>query len=159
MCDDIKNSKYIDPPNKEIVLQKLFSLQEDKDGFRKYVDELFPGWLLYSLEKYSTDYAFLQSNWHRICQIRGSNPKRIVLVDEIIFDRDSHMVLNVVCDILTNKGYVVRTYKDFIPCKKCHAVIPNIHVWKHMKDNKCPVPDDWLEMCQKCEMYINTSFE
>lgn len=133
---------YKDPENKDEIIEKLCGIA-DKKEFQEYVDQILPNWLIYTADDYSVDYPILRENWVKICQMNNVRPQKIVLVYDISFESD-YQVLQKCCEIMTQRGYVIRRSSEFILCHVCHAVIPCKKVWECIKGGK---PKKWLEKC------------
>jgi hypothetical protein len=142
---------FIDSVNADEIIEKLHTLDEQKDinELRKYIDIILPKWLLYATDNYSKDYPHLRFNWEHICKMMKTEPQKIVLVQEIIFDND-HKVVKEVCEIITKYGYVVRRINEFTLCKNCLLAIPCKDVWHLLKEKKMPVPEVWSDKCSNC---------
>jgi len=139
---------FIDPPNATEVINGVLALSQPSE-IQAYIEKTFPGWLIFSLEKYSSDYPHLQSNWHRICEMNNVQPQKIVLVADIIFD-DDHKVVRAFCEYMTKTGYVVRRSGEFIACDKCMSAIPCREVHHLLKEKGLPVPGVWKNKCRTC---------
>ena len=116
----------------------------------KIISENFPGWLVYSTDNYSDDYAYLRQNWEYICKTIGTPTKRIVLVSDINFQSEAHKELNEVAEFMTKNGYCVRRDTEFILCPVCESAIPSKPVWEVMRSKGLPVPTVWSNFCLKC---------
>lgn len=138
--------KFIDSPNSAEIIKKLDTIT-DREEFQKYVEEILPNWLIYSIDEYCPDYPYLQQNWLHICRLNNVNPQKIVLVDDIIFD-DNHTVLQHCCELLTQRGYVVRRLREYIVCHICEKAIPSREMWNMLTNNKAlHIPKTWSETC------------
>jgi len=130
------------------ILNNLTEAKSVADAER-IIEKYYPNWLLLSLEKYSDDYPHLQTNWEIICQKLNTVPKKIVLVNEIVFGK-TPTTLNKICDFLTKNGYVVRRSNEFIACSVCEKAIPCIEIWTLFKEKGFQVPRLWQNKCQSC---------
>lgn len=140
---------FTDRENSEKVICDLVELKTSAE-IQKYIEKIFPGWLLYSFNKYCSDYPHLQKNWETICKLSNVSPQKIVIVSEIQFD-DQHRTIRAFCEFMTNKGYVVRRDGEFIPCTVCSSAIPPRDMWELMKAKKLPVPKVWNKKCSECQ--------
>jgi len=130
------------------ILDQLTSAQTIADAER-VIERYYPNWLLLSLERYSEDYPHLQNNWLRLCQDMQTEPKKIVLVNEILFG-DTPTTLNKICEFMTKKGYVVRRSNEFVACSVCERAIPCLEIWTFLKEKGFPVPSAWSNKCTSC---------
>ena len=118
-----------------------------------YVDNLLPEWVEdTTMKKYCDDYTWLTRNWHKLCEVNNTTPKRIVLVSDINFLDESQrgLVMRKLCDDLTAIGYVIRRSGEFIACSKCRKAIPCKEIYNLMKEKGAPVPEFWSDKCTKC---------
>lgn len=139
---------FIDPPNATEVIQEVLQLTIP-EKIQDYIENVYPGWLVYALDKYSDDYPHLQANWKKICELSNVKPKKIVLVADIKFD-DSHKVIRAFCEYMTKCGYVVRRAGEFVACGSCMAAIPCQDIYKLLKSKNLPVPKIWSNRCNSC---------
>ena len=139
---------YIDRDNAPELITKLHSLTEEKE-IQQFISDNLSGWFIHLLEGYSNDYRYLQDNWKIICDKINTTPKKIVLVDDIKFDKD-HTFLQTCCEVMTKRGYVVRRASEFIVCPTCFKAIPCKDIHHLMKEKKLPVPTDWSNKCSSC---------
>lgn len=141
---------YSDPDEEsmKLVLNELEGIGNPID-IQKLITRTFPTWLIHSTPKYSEDYPHLDKNWTFVCDKNCASKQQIVIVDCIIKD-DEHLLLNIFCERMTREGYIVRRKEEFVSCGKCGAAIPCERVYKHMKDNSLPVPDEWSSTCLYC---------
>ena len=137
-----------DTPERFELLEKL---KEEKncEQLEKIIGDYYDNWILFFVKKYSQDYPHLEKNWYTLCDIEKTTPKKIILVSDIIFDKD-HSVLVKLCEILTKYGYVVRRASEFIICPKCESCLPSKDVWHLLKEKKFPVPGRWTNHCSNC---------
>lgn len=148
--DDKLNIFFKDPD--EISLKGILDdLKNSKttDEIQSTIEKSLPGWLIYSLDKYSDDYIHLQLNWENICEKLNTNPKKIIIVEDIYFDRD-HLLINIFCERMTREGYVVRRKCELQKCTICNSAIPTFLLYENMKYNKIIVPIKWTRKCSKC---------
>lgn len=130
------------------ILSQIESAQTAADAER-IIERHYPNWLVISVDKYSEDYPHLQRNWETLCQQFKTKPKKIVLVNEIVFE-ETPTTLNKICDFMTKNGYVVRRSNEFIACSVCEKAIPCIEIWNILKEKNFPVPRNWSDKCQSC---------
>lgn len=139
---------FSDPENKDEIIKKINEIS-DKEKVQSYIEKIFPNWLMFSCAKYCDDYPHLSSNWHTVCKLSKTTPKKIVLVQDIKFDK-KHEVVKTFCEIMTQKGYAVRRAGEFVVCRHCRSAIPSKDVWYLLKDRKMPVPSVWSDTCNTC---------
>lgn len=130
------------------ILSQLTTVQTVEDAER-IIERYYPNWLLLSLEGYSKDYPHLQKNWETLCAKLNTKPRKIVLVNEIIFGETPN-TLNKICEFMTKNGYVVRRSNEFIACSECEKAIPCIEIWSLLKEKGFPVPRTWSNKCSSC---------
>jgi hypothetical protein len=140
---------FSDPPNTEKIISEFRSLS-DKEEIQTFIHKVLPGWLVFTAEKYSDDYPYLQDNWQRICSMLQVSPKKIVLVSDIKFDNE-HTVSREFCEFMTQKGYCVRRVSEFCVCAYCNSAIPLKSTWEHLLEKGLPVPRKWIKNCRSCE--------
>jgi len=137
---------YIDPPDSKEIIDRLDSIN-DKTEFQQYVQHILPHWLIYTIDKYSSDYPHLQENWIKLCQINKVRPQKIVLVADIQFD-ENHQVVQKCCEIMTKRGYVVRRASEFVVCPVCNKAIPCKPLWELLRNHQAKhIPVNWSEKC------------
>jgi hypothetical protein len=153
---------YIDPPDKnsreiyrELVhISETFAKDNEKRFFhlQQFMEKIFPGWLIDSIDEYSEDYRFFQTNWINVSLSAGTTPKKIVLVDAIFFDKD-HLILNIFCERMAREGFLIRRKEEIVKCKKCSKGLLSENVYKYVKKNGKAVqhiPQIWSDKCSTC---------
>lgn len=140
---------YVDTVHTEKILREFAEAKNPQEA-QRLIEQHFPGWLVSSLDKYGSDYSYLQRNWEVICQRINTTPKKIVLVADIKFD-DEHKGVNAVAEFMTRNGYCVRRISEFQACPNCHGAIPVIEVWHLMQEKGLPVPRVWSNRCRDCQ--------
>jgi len=140
---------YTDPDNKDEIIEQLKELDSTQD-IRSMIEEIFPGWLKWYASGYSKDYPHLTNNWSFICRKNNTSAKKVIIVDEIFFDKENHFVLMLFCEIMTRNGYVVRRKEEYVSCKNCEKAIPSKHVWQQMKNAGLIIPQIWSDKCSEC---------
>jgi hypothetical protein len=138
-----------DTKEKEEIFEDLADCKSEEDVYLK-VNELFPGWLRAVYAKYSNDYPHLANNWKAICEKAETEPKRIILVSDIIFKQD-HMILMRTCELLTKLGYCIRREGELVGCIKCNSALPTQPVWHLLQEKGLPVPRVWSNSCRGCQ--------
>ena len=144
------SDKYNDPENLDKIVDKLKTIPTMK-GIIDLVHEVYPGWILYYLKKYSHDYPHLQANWEFSCKEKKVHPAQIIVVDYFKYT-DENKLLNIFSEIFTLSGFIVRSKDDIIPCEKCDRAIPTLSRFNQMKTAENLKLDitDWSSTCSKC---------
>lgn len=147
-----ENIPYLDP-NEDILKNIFDSLKNCKssDEIQNVIENTFPGWLIHGTDKYSDDYPNLQENWLKICNMINTTPKKIVIVDDIYFDKN-HLLINIFCERMTREGYIVRRKCEFQCCEICGCAIPTFNLYLTMKQKGLKVPNEWRRKCKKCNI-------
>lgn len=108
--------------------------------FKQWVDEKLPGWIVSEHASYTSDLQRLSLNWGSLCERlqvprRGilrvkvlgipdtTDPIRDAALDEDKKKKCNTVMLNTVCELLTKSGYIVKGYKEFVPCKACGDIM------------------------------------
>ena len=74
--------KFKDPKNSENYnkyFQELLLIKNEEDTL-KYCNEYFNGWILYTMDKYSEDYKFLDDNWNFVLNKINPRPNKQKIV-------------------------------------------------------------------------------
>jgi hypothetical protein len=131
---------------------KLLSANDEQEGI-ELINEIAPDWIISICEKYSKDYPTLENNWTFFCEKFGTKKGRILLVNKIVMDprREDFREMDILCNILSKKGYIIRRKEEFKFCEKCNSVLPSVGVYNKLKENKItPIPHIWAPNCQNC---------
>ena len=139
---------FLDTEKRREILQKITEKKTAQE-VEQLLEEYYPGWLVFSLDKYSDDYPHLAKNWKVMCQSLRVPTQKIVLVADIKFDEE-HSIINAVSEFMTKNGYCVRRAGEFIACPTCEAAIPCEQIWFLLKDKRFPVPNSWQNKCSGC---------
>ena len=142
--------KYKDPDNLDEIITKIKTLNTLQE-ISELVHQIYPGWILYFLKCYSLDYPHLQNNWENLSRKNKVKPAQIMIVDYFMYDED-HKLLNIIAEIYTLSGFMVRSKEDIIPCEKCDRAIPTIERFTQIKESgniKLSV-QDWSPKCSTC---------
>lgn len=150
-------TNYSDPPNCQERIEQLTSIFTNPDldisqkheEIRLLIDTVFPGWFISTINEYSEDYPHFQNNWKLICASNKTEPKFIILVDEIHFTQ-RHVLLHTFFELMTRFGYVVRRKEEFGTCI-CGKAIPSKQIYDLLKGKDIKVPEEWSERCSKCK--------
>ena len=140
--------KYKDPEQSDKLAQDILKITK-LSTLQYYIDNLFPGWLVISLNKYCSDYPHFQNNWEKICKLSGIEPNKIILVSDIFFD-DDHKLMRLVCEHLTKHGCVVRRISEFVACEVCNAAIPCLEIYDQLRNRNIKTPKIWSRKCSEC---------
>lgn len=135
-------------PNREEVVKKFSEIKTPLE-FKEEINKLFPDWLVCYLDGYSSDYKYLENNWKKLCETMKVPPQKILFVTEIVFD-DDHKLQRQICEIMTQRGFVVRRLHEFIACPVCNRAIPCQELWQMLKSKGMPVPGSWSNKCRNC---------
>jgi len=136
------SDSFVDPTDKDEILNKLKELPTLGD-VKKLVDEVFPGWFTGIIKRYSLDYPQLQKNWEDICNKNNVSPLEILLVRNIIWDDDNHILVKTFCELFTRSGFSVRRLGEYFPCEICDLALPNKNICELLQT-------PFKTTCQKC---------
>ena len=143
------SNKFIDPENIKDIEEKIKNCPTIKD-INDLVNITFPTWIVGFIDKYSDDYSHLNTNWELLSKKNiNINPTQIIIVDNILYD-DNHKLIQIFIDLYTMVGFLVRTKNDVFICKICNKAIPNLEMYKRMKEMNINVPEKWSNKCSKC---------
>jgi hypothetical protein len=81
--------------------------------------------------------------------LTGSKKAQIIIVDDIIDDKD-HTIVKMFSECFTLCGFNVRTKNDYFECSDCGKAIPSFKLWKTFKEKKLNVPETWGPTCTNC---------
>ena len=148
-------SIYEDNENLETILEELKNCHMIED-IMKLVNNYYPTWIVYILDRFSDDYPHLTYNWEHVAKLNNVKKAKIIIVDELNFG-DNFKMLNTVCEILTKSGFLVRDKKDFIKCPVCDGVLVTnsiYHILYKINTNdgarKIQIPTSWSDKCTGC---------
>jgi hypothetical protein len=141
--------KYNNPDNSDEISIKIRNTPTI-GGVKKLVDEVFPDWFVTTLDSYSIDYPYLQSNWIKCCDKIGCPTAQIMIVQETELG-DNHTLIREFAECFSSAGFSVRRQMEFIPCSVCIAALPSIMMYDYMKENQMKVVDSgWADKCVNC---------
>ena len=140
--------KYEDPENMEAVVKDLMTLQTIKEIYDLLL-KIYPDFVINVLSKYSTDYPHFDINWRGICETLKVPKAQIILVDDHPED-DKHFLVKTFSEILTQAGFIIRRYTEFVPCTVCNSALPTEPIYNKLKENKIKVPEKWDTKCSTC---------
>ena len=143
---------YKDPADIEelkLIIEQMNTLTTTSETIH-FINTYLPGWIISILSDYSADYPHLSNNWSMVCDKINIEPKKIILVDQIMNDPE-YTLLAHLCEYITKNGYVVRRKEEFISCEKCGKAIPSEGLYEYMK-KALPdkVPKKWSSTCLNC---------
>lgn len=149
------NENYEDPDETTILkIVEDFKQLTTHEEIYSLINSIFPNWIIYVSDRYSTDYPHLEKNWEVICQKTNCEKQKIVMVDKI-FNPDpqkNHNLLNFFCEVMSVSGYIVRRQEEFTVCTACNASIPSEKLFNVMKEKKVPLNlDVWSNICSECQ--------
>lgn len=147
--NEIKD-KYLDPDNTPDIMDRL-RLSSTLGQVKTLIDEVFPDWIVTTMNTYCSDYPHLTENWYKVCQMTNSKPTQIMIVEEIFEDNTIYSLISIFAECFTRAGFSVRRKREYIPCEKCNSAIPNYSLWQLFKDNGIKVPEVWDVKCSGCK--------
>lgn len=112
-------SIYKDPDNFKEIEEEIYNLPSVGDTF-ELINKIYPTWIIGYIDDYSKDYDILKKNWTESCTKTNATPTKIILVEAMFeLDYDSHKLIHRFCELLSMCGFLIRTKKQLIACKKC----------------------------------------
>lgn len=139
---------FADTEEREELLKQLGNM-ENSEMCYDLICKYYPDWLLGYFDRYSTDYPTLSENWIKICKMVKTEPKKILIVASLNFDKN-HNFQQKLCDFLMKYGYIIRREGEFIGCSTCGLAIPCIELWGNLKYRNLPCPEIWDNKCTTC---------
>ena len=94
------DDKYIDPPNIEEILEQIKNMPTLGD-IKVLLDQIFPDWLVGTIDEYSKDYPTLNKNWKDVCKMIGVPTLQIILINNNMIIDDNHKLICFLSEILT----------------------------------------------------------
>lgn len=140
-------NKYKDPSNVQNIKEEIKNSPTVKE-IKNIIDRVFPEWIKGIIEDYSDDYIDLKRNWLSVCLKHNTEPKAILLVDFISF-HDDYSLIKIFCEIFTQLGFCVRSWKELFGCQKCGKALPQRQFYNIIK-KQYSVPDEWRNTCVGC---------
>ena len=127
------NQKNFKDPNniyeiKELI-KKFPSLKEIID----LINQVFPGWIITFLDKYSDDYPHLESNWNILTKETNIQKAKILIVEKID-EGDDYELIQIFVQLFNKIGFIVREKTEIFPCKMCKSAIPHKPSYDKMKE-------------------------
>jgi hypothetical protein len=125
-----------------------------KDVF-DFINILYPNWILYILDDYSSNYPHLSYNWKFLNEQHNVPSQKIILIDK--FENDDHLSF---AEVLTKTGCVVRTISEFSPCSVCKKIaVPTLPIHEKIQKAGKDVPKVWSDKCKNCNSECNGDCE
>jgi hypothetical protein len=141
--------KYLDPENTPQIINRLKN-SRTLGEVMTLVNEVFPDWIVNTMEVYCSDYPHLTTNWKHICRMSKSRTAQIMIVEEIP-EKDDHSLINTFAECFTRAGFSVRRKREYIKCENCGSAVPNTELWQIFKEKGFLVPEKWSEKCTGCQ--------
>jgi hypothetical protein len=141
--------KYIDPPNVEEIIEKIKNLPTLGD-IKPLLDEIFPNWMVGTIDEYSDDYPSLKKNWKTICKTLKVPRTQILLIDNDLNIDENHKLVCLFSEILTKSGFCVRSKNHLFPCKKCGKALAQPMLYDLLKEKGIQTPSVWSPICENC---------
>lgn len=139
---------YLDPQELLEILDKIRTFSTVKEVV-DFINEIYPGWIITVLNRYSTDYRQIERNWITIAEKNNNRTAQIIIVDEIIFD-DKHILVRTFAELLTRAGFSVRQKNEWFPCSVCNSALPEKWIYDKLKENNVSIPENWDRKCSSC---------
>ena len=139
---------FKDPSNVDEIKEQIINCPTVKDVI-EIINNVYPYWLVNTIDDYSEDYPHLTKNWEIICEKFQIQKQKIIVVEDIVNDSE-HKLVKFFADYFTSVGCIVRTKCDIIPCIVCNRGIPNEVIYSKMKELEMNIPEKWLAKCVNC---------
>lgn len=140
--------KYSDPENLENIIKEIMLMKTVQHVVDK-LKELYPDFIIDTLEDYSTDYPHFDINWRGMCFALKVKKAFILIVDDFVED-DNHILIKTFCEVLTQAGFILRRKTEFIPCSVCKFALPSKDMYDKLKEANIRVPTVWNNKCTTC---------
>jgi len=140
--------KYLDPENLESIIKDIMLMKTVQDVVNK-LKEVYPDFIIDTLEEYSNDYPHFDINWRGMCYTLKVKKAFILIVDDFIED-DKHILIKTFCEVLTQAGFILRRQTEFIPCSVCKYALPTEEMYNKLKEANVRVPATWNNKCTTC---------
>lgn len=142
---------YKDPKNKDDVIIRLKNCPTLKE-ITELVKEVFPSWIIYFLNNYSTDYEHIEINWENLMKKNNMKKGQILIVNYFSDDSD-HELLKMFTEIYTIMGFIVRTKDELSKCTVCECALPTEKIFNRIKEESKDIKlriDKWSPKCSRC---------
>jgi len=131
--------------NEEFIANTKQAKELGPEHFLEYVKHALPEWIVGECDAYDEDLSQLSRNWSHLCNRFNVPTQKILLVSHISFmneeTKSRNKCLNLVCDILTSLGYVVKDKHHFSLCPKCNRLTLSVEskkmLWATNKVSEC----------------------
>lgn len=138
--DCMKSEYWIDYStdtlNQEFVTEAKHAKEMGVESFLSFVKSRMPNWIIDECDEYDSDLSQLSRNWNMLCNRFKVPTQKILLVEYLAFGEKEevgkHKNLNLICDILTSLGFVVKDKQHFKICDNCHKLMLSDHVQKSL---------------------------
>jgi hypothetical protein len=144
--------KYKDPENTDEIVKKIFDSPTLKE-IEEIINEIFPGWIVCFVGRYSTDYKHLENNWSEILKNSSVSKKMIMMVDFMNENEndENYRLINMFASIYIMSGFAVRTKYEITSCSVCNAALPTESVFNKIKEKNLPLSiEKWDSKCSTC---------
>jgi hypothetical protein len=147
----LKMSEKYKNPSPEYTETIVNSLKdaENHNKVVEIIESVFPSWIIGCSKKYSNDYPNFTSNWNSVCNKIGCKPLDIVIVDDLVFDKE-YSLIQMFSELLTMFGHSVRRKEEFFECRFCKSVLPTQNIYNKLQECKIKVPEFWSMKCKNC---------
>lgn len=121
--------KWKDP---DIDITSILETAYDTKDPLAYIEEVYPGWVTAVGDKFAPELSLLDKSWERMCKKLKTRKQKIVLVSIVILKdpQKEYRLVSHFGEVLTVRGYCVRSVKDLTLCETCNECMPN-------RNNKC----------------------
>lgn len=172
------NDKFILSQKGSITLEnelKQIIQNFEKNGVEwlfDYIQNSLPEWIVERCQHYADEYKQLEINWNELCRLKlNESSKEIILVKYLPDiglvptgnEFNGFQILKTLCDLLTSKGFIIRSTKTFTSCGICKKVILTYQAhdylqstsMKHLKQPSPVIPLQWKETCLSCSTLVS----
>lgn len=115
-----------DPDLKQTIYHEIQEIKSPDEAFN-FVQRNSPEWIREEAVDYADEYPKYKENWSKVCSITHSPPRKILIVEKVMFDlfdpRNEYTVLKMISEILTRCGYCIRRKQEFTLCQTCRLAI------------------------------------
>ena len=145
----ILSKMYEDPSDIDNVIKKLMNTPTIGD-IKLLCDEHLPGWIVDFMHGYSSDYPRLLENHKKISESLKVEKRGIIIVRHLEMS-PKHKLLNLVADVITRSGFLIRRSTELFACKKCNMAIPTKQLYDILVSvDKIGLPSKWSDTCSIC---------
>ena len=140
--------EFKNPLNTESIIDSIRNYPNDTEKVIEIIATVFPTWIQNCLKHFSKDYSQFEKNWEKVCSNLKTVKTQIILIKYISLEED-YSLIRFFCDILTSRGFLVRTYDELFPCEVCEKALPTEKIYAIL-DKKFK-PEKWSTMCSECQ--------